>query len=177
VTYPVLSFGAQQSASSGSETVTLSSSASSGLAVKFSTNQVKLATGGKAFVPMTINSSQSLTPGDYKIHVGAAYGTSSKSLDITVKVVQYLIFEQSNSFGPPNLTVKQGSTVFWINLDSPASVDPEIHDVVFSSGTSAQSPDMAQYNTYSFTFSAPGTYAYHCAFHPPDMKGTIIVTA
>lgn len=27
----------------------------------------------------------------------------------------------------------------------------------------------------TFAFPTPGTYTYHCRFHPPDMKGTIIV--
>lgn len=27
----------------------------------------------------------------------------------------------------------------------------------------------------TYTFAQPGTYAYTCKFHPPDMKGTITV--
>jgi len=127
-------------------------------------------------VQLSINASQSLTPGDYKIKVGAAYGGNYKTYDIPVKVVQYLVFEQSNAFSPSSITLKQGATVYWINLDTPGGGDAEIHNVVFSSGSTAQSPNMAQYDTFSFTFSSPGAYAYFCAFHP-GMKATVTVTA
>jgi plastocyanin len=176
VTYASLTFGPLPAASSGTETITLNSTAPTGLTVKLASNQVKLTTDVKAFVGMTITSDQSMTPGDYKITIGAQYGTSSKTSVITVKVVQYLILESGNSFSPSTLAVKQGSTVYWINMDSPGGGDPEIHDVVFSSGSSVHSPDMAQYDSFSTTFTAPGTYAYFCAFHP-GMKGTITVSA
>ena len=38
----------------------------------------------------------------------------------------------------------------------------------FSSG------NMADSETFTFTFTAPGTYAYHCTIHP-TMVGTITV--
>jgi plastocyanin len=117
-----------------------------------------------------------MTPGDYKIKVVATYGTSQKTFDIPIKVVQYLILEVSNSFSPGSITVKQGTTVYWINLDTPGGGETGIHNVVFSSGSTAQSPNMEHLNTFSFAFTAPGTYSYFCAYHP-GMKGTVTVTA
>jgi plastocyanin len=177
VTYPTLTIIPLPTASSGSEMVTLNSTVQTGLAVKFASNSVVLTTDKKVSVGMTVNSSQSLTPGDYKITVAATYGTSSKTYDITIRVVQYLVLEQGNLFRSDTLTVKPGSTVYWINLDAAAGGDNEVHDVVFSSGSSVHSPDMTQYDTYSYTFATPGTYTYFCAYHPPGMKGTITVTA
>lgn len=177
ITYPTLVLQPLPAASSGTETVTLNGTAPTGFTLKFFTTSVKLTTDAKVAVGMTINASQSVTTGDYKLTAVAKYGTSMKTFDFTVRVVQYLIFLSQNSFSPNGLTVKSGSTVFWINLDYPAGVDPEIHNVIFTSGTTAHSGDMANGNSYSFTFTAPGTYAYYCSYHPPGMKGTVTVTA
>lgn len=174
VTYPSLILQPLPAASSGSETVTLNSTVPSGLTLTLSSNSVKLTTDAKASVGMTITSSQNVKLGNYPITVGAKYGTSSKTYDLTVKVVQYLVVLQSNNFSPSTLTVIQGSTVFWMNLDSPVGGDPEIHNVVFSSGPTAHSSDMATYNTYSYTFTDLGTYSYFCVYHT-GMKGTITV--
>ena len=176
MTYPSLQLSALPAAASGSETITLNGTAPTGLTIKFIPNSVKLSTDGKSAVGLTINASQSMTPGDYKIHIGTSYSGTSKTTDITVRVVQYLILEQGNAFGPSTLTVKQGSTVWWINLDSPGGGDAEIHNVVFPSGSPAKSNDMARLDAFSATFATPGTYSFFCAFHP-GMTGTITVTA
>jgi plastocyanin len=84
--------------------------------------------------------------------------------------------EQSNAFVPDNLSVKVGTTVYWINLDAPAGGDAEIHNVIFTSGATVTSPDMHQYDVYSYTFTAPGTYKYFCSYHPSSMQATITVT-
>jgi plastocyanin len=156
--------------------ISLNSTAPAGLSVKFFKNTVSLSTDFKASVQMSIGASQTLAPGDYKVTVGAHYGTTSKSYDFTVKVVQYLVSLQGNNFSPGALPVKAGTTVWWINMDAPAGGDPEIHNVVFSAGSTAHSADLAQYDSYSYTFTTAGAYAYFCAYHP-GMKGTVTVTA
>jgi plastocyanin len=176
LTYPSLTLAPLPAASSGSETVTLDSTVPTGLALTFSPNSVKLTTDIRASVGMTITSSQSVTPGDYKITVTAHYGTSSKTYDFTVKVVQYLVLLQGNNFNPPALTVKQGTTVYWVNTDAPAGNDNEIHNVVFSSGSSAHSQDLMQYDYFSYTFTTPAAYSYFCSYHA-GMRGTVTVTA
>jgi plastocyanin len=176
VAYPSLTLGPLPAASSGSETITLNSTVPAGLTLAFYKNSVSLSTDFKASDQMTIGSSPTLAPGDYKVTVVAHYGTNSKSYDFTVKVVQYFVFLQGNNFSPGALTVKQGSTVYFMNMDSPAGGDPEIHNVVFSSGSTAHSADLAQYDSYSQTFTTAGAYAYFCAYHP-GMKGTVTVTA
>lgn len=74
------------------------------------------------------------------------------------------------AFAPSNVTVKKGSMVKWTNNDSVA------HTVTESD--TKNGPDSGTLNkgdTYSFTYSAVGTYSYKCDFHP-NMTGTVTVT-
>ena len=59
------------------------------------------------------------------------------------------------------------NTVTWVNHDV------AIHTV--TSGTGAfDSKNIASGSSWSYTFSTPGTYGYHCTIHP-WMTGTVIV--
>jgi len=71
------------------------------------------------------------------------------------------------TFGPATLTIRVGATVTWVNNDG------ALHTVTSSQGLFA-SPGLDSGDTFSYRFTAPGTYAYFCALHP-HMKGTIIV--
>lgn len=74
------------------------------------------------------------------------------------------------AFSPANITVKKGTTVTWTNNDSTT------HTIVESdSQTGPASGSLAPGSSYSFTYSAAGTYPYHCSIHP-DMIGTVVVT-
>jgi plastocyanin len=73
------------------------------------------------------------------------------------------------AFSPSKLSIKAGTKVTWTNGDSMA------HTVTSDSGSTLNSGSIASGQSFSFTFATPGTYAYHCAFHP-SMKGTITVT-
>jgi plastocyanin len=75
----------------------------------------------------------------------------------------------SPGFNPPTITVVIGinNTVVWTNDDSVP------HTVTADSG-SFSSGNLNPGDSYSFTFTAPGTYAYHCSYHS-WMKGTVIV--
>ena len=74
------------------------------------------------------------------------------------------------AFDPATLTVKTGTTITWVNNDSPT------HTVASDTGSlvSFSSDPLATGSSYSFTFTQPGTYTYHCSIHP-SMTGTIIV--
>lgn len=76
------------------------------------------------------------------------------------------------AFSPTTLTIKAGTTVVWKNVTSVAHTVTSDDGKSFDSGTS--NPVAPQSGTFSFTFTKPGTYAYHCSFHP-FMKATIIV--
>ena len=81
---------------------------------------------------------------------------------------------QNFAFSPQTVTVAPGTTVVWTN------VAPTPHTVAGTSGVGAgaavlwTSPIMMTGETYSFTFSAPGTYPIICTLHP-DMVGTVVV--
>jgi plastocyanin len=75
-------------------------------------------------------------------------------------------------FLPTTLTVKQRTTVTWVNMDQVAhTVSAGTHEQetgLFESGL------LERMGSFSFTFTQPGTYTYHCDPHP-YMTGTIVV--
>lgn len=74
------------------------------------------------------------------------------------------------AFDPPALTVKAGTVVTWTNQDGAA------HTIVSDTGSpeSFTSSPFSTGQSYSFTFTRPGTYPYHCSIHP-SMTGTVTV--
>src|SRR5436305_11435404 len=72
-------------------------------------------------------------------------------------------------FSPERLTVKVGTTVTWTNRD-------DIPHTVAAKDRAFKSKAMDTDESYSFTFSTPGEYAYFCSLHP-HMTGTIVVEA
>lgn len=75
---------------------------------------------------------------------------------------------QNFAFTPADLDIPAGTTVTWTNLDSVA------HTVTGDNG-GPDSGTISPQGTYSYTFSTPGSYPYHCAPHP-YMTGTVTVT-
>jgi plastocyanin len=73
------------------------------------------------------------------------------------------------AFKPAGLSVNSGDTVKWTNKDAA----PEGHDVT---GDGLDSGLMKQGDTYSHTFTKPGTFSYICTIHP-QMKGSVRVRA
>jgi plastocyanin len=71
------------------------------------------------------------------------------------------------SFSPATLTVSVGTKVTWTNNDSVT------HTVTAVQGA-FDSNDLSPGNSFSFTFTKAGTYAYHCKIHA-TMMATIIV--
>jgi amicyanin len=74
------------------------------------------------------------------------------------------------TFTPPTLTVKAGTTVTWINKDDIP------HAIASATNAFAKSKALDTDDTYSLTFTAPGTYKYFCYLHP-RMIGSIVVEA
>ena len=73
------------------------------------------------------------------------------------------------AFNPSAITVATGDTVTWTNGDTAP------HTVTSIGGGPLNSPNLQQGDSWSFTFTKPGTYPFYCAVHP-DMKGTVTVT-
>jgi plastocyanin len=71
------------------------------------------------------------------------------------------------TFTPARLSVKAGTTVTWRNED-------DIPHTVTSATQLFKSKALDTDDSFSFTFTEPGTYEYFCSLHP-RMTGTIVV--
>jgi plastocyanin len=72
------------------------------------------------------------------------------------------------TFNPPTLTVKAGTTVTWTNKDDIP------HGIASANNAFTRSKALDTDDSFSFTFTTPGTYQYFCYIHP-HMTGTIVV--
>jgi len=70
-------------------------------------------------------------------------------------------------FVPSEITVNVGDTIVWTN-DESATHTVESADGIITSD------ELFKGDSFSMTFSKPGTHAYICGIHP-SMKGTVIV--
>src|SRR3989338_2746437 len=100
---------------------------------------------------------------------GSGEETSSGNSGAEETNPQTYTTEISNfAFSPSEIRIKAGDTIVWTNKDSAR------HTVSSDSGSELGSSLLGQGETYSYTFSTPGIFNYHCAPHP-YMKGKIIV--
>ncbi len=102
-------------------------------------------------------SKPSSAPSPSSSSTGASQATSEK------------VAIQNFTFSPTTLTVKKGATVTWTNDDTVQ------HTVTIDSGTGPHSQPLNKGDTYTYTFSAVGTYKYHCSFHS-NMTASVTVT-
>jgi plastocyanin len=73
------------------------------------------------------------------------------------------------AFSPASVSVTAGGTVTWTNNDAGIP-----HTVTADNG-SFDSGNLTTGQSFSQTFNAAGTFAYHCTIHP-QMTGTVVVT-
>ncbi len=107
----------------------------------------------------------------------AAAAASSSATAATSPIISHVHMESGAStnealgFSPKTITVVLGknNTVTWTNEDY------AIHTVTSNTGL-FDSGNVDPSTTFTFTFSAPGTYDYHCSYHP-WMTGTVIVVS
>jgi plastocyanin len=71
------------------------------------------------------------------------------------------------SFMPQDITVAPGATVTWVNRD-------DVQHAVASTDKTFKSTVLCTGDKFSFKFSEPGAYEYHCSIHP-KMRGKVIV--
>ena len=86
--------------------------------------------------------------------------TSAAGAQIAVSIVNF-------AYDPNPTTVAVGDTVTWTNNDGVP------HTVTANDG-SFQSDTMQPGQSFSFTFSTPGSFDYHCEFHA-NMSGQVVV--
>jgi plastocyanin len=73
---------------------------------------------------------------------------------------------RGSAFNPAVLTITNGTTVRWTNLDSaPHAIK----------GKNFSSPPLNKRETWNYTFNRNGTFEYNCSIHPASAKGRIIV--
>ncbi len=73
------------------------------------------------------------------------------------------------TFNPPVLTIKAGTAVTFTNSD-------DIPHTVVAEDKTFRSKTLDTDDTFTFTFTTPGHFAYFCSLHP-HMTGTIVVEA
>jgi plastocyanin len=106
-----------------------------------------------------------------------AGGGGGGGVAVHVTIPSGISVEHNLNFQPSTMTliIGKNSTVIWTNQDSAD------HTVTFTSGPSGVSlgsisnPDIGSGQTFTITLSTPGTYTYHCSFHPGWMHATIVV--
>jgi plastocyanin len=87
------------------------------------------------------------------------------------KAATQQVMMQDYAYGPASLTVRVGDTVTWMQHDQAP------HDVVTTSAPVAfRSPQLSSGQSWSYTFTKPGTYSYYCSVHP-DMRASVTVLA
>jgi amicyanin len=97
------------------------------------------------------------SPATHSMSAGAA-AAATKTVDI-----------MNNKYSPATLTINVGDTVTWTNMDTaPHTVTVTSGPVKFSSG------NLAKGQSFTYTFTAAGTYNYYCAVHP-DMVAKVVV--
>lgn len=77
------------------------------------------------------------------------------------------VWIQGMSFNPSTITVDAGTTIKWINKDNVAHT-------VTSDNNLFDSGNLNTNGTFSQSFPAVGTFAYHCRLHP-YMTATVVV--
>lgn len=92
----------------------------------------------------------------------AAAAPAASAIKPAVTITNY-------SFQPATLTVKEGTTVLWVNKDD------DVHTIKSTDGPEAfHSPALDSSSHFGFTFREAGTYHYICSVHP-HMHGVIVV--
>ncbi len=92
---------------------------------------------------------------------GAACSESAAAGEVAVTIADFV-------FSPADITATVGQTVTFTNND------PAPHTATLDDG-SCTTPNIDQGGSDSLTFTAAGTYPFHCNVHP-NMKGTITVS-
>jgi len=89
----------------------------------------------------------------------AAAGGKGKTVAVSISMFAYR---------PATVTIAPGTTVAFTNMDTTE------HTATADNGPTFDTGAIQHGQTKTVTLTKPGTYGYHCAFHP-FMTGTIVV--
>jgi plastocyanin len=111
------------------------------------------------------SSSGSTAPSSGAAAPSGAAGACSEST--TAGTVQVSIVDFG--FNPSSITAKVGDVIAFTNTGAVA------HTATLDDG-SCKTPNIDPTKSDGLTFTAAGTYPFHCSIHPTTMKGTIVVS-
>ena len=78
-------------------------------------------------------------------------------------------------FDLPRIIIDSGTTVTWVNQDDVGhTVNSDPHPG-HSNHPDLNSSLLSNGDTFSYTFTEPGLYTYHCSPHYSTMKGSVLV--
>ena len=123
------------------------------------------ATSGQAAADPAAGSSMPSMPA----MASASPGGSAAAFPSSSPVAANQVSIQNFAFSPAVVTVRTGTTVTWTNHDE------EPHTVVFTGPPGARSKALQMGDSFSYTFTAAGSFAYICSIHP-QMHGGVMVT-
>lgn len=99
----------------------------------------------------------------------AGHTMSETSVAATPAAATKTVMIMGYAYSPASLTIDVGDTVTWTNMDTaPHTVTVTSGPVKFNSG------NLAQGESFTYTFTEAGTYDYYCAVHP-DMVASVTV--
>jgi plastocyanin len=76
-----------------------------------------------------------------------------------------------NFFDPATVTVNVGDTVTWTHSGN------RPHDVTADNGAFSSPRRMSNGQTFTYTATTAGSFAYTCTIHPAQMRATVVVRA
>lgn len=100
--------------------------------------------------------------------VGLSVRSASRHT-VAVGAVSHSVQIVNFAFAPQVITIASGDSITWTNQDEAP------HTVTTTSGPrSISSPMLSKGQSFTYTFTASGTYSYYCAVHP-DMRAQVVV--
>jgi len=128
---------------------------------------------------VTMRPSPSLAAGLYPVTVQATGGGVTYTETLQVQVIKYLIVTLGTNYEPSTYTVPVNTTVTWLRLNPGGSHGLTKGDIGLMDfdipSLNATGRPLLRFQTESYTFTKPGTYPFHCDFHPGFMNGVITV--
>jgi plastocyanin len=125
----------------------------------------RLDTGGT--FSFTFNS-----PGDFAYHCEVHPARMKAVVHVTggtVAAPQQILKITELAFTPAEFTIQQGASVTWLN-----AMDGTLHTTTSDTGV-WNSGVLSTSQSFTFTFTSLGDFAYHCEIHPMRMKGVVHV--
>ncbi len=140
-----------------------------GLTITFSPDKIS---GSQRGTTAKIEVSDKAKSGTYQILIGGKSGPVANTQRYVLEILDNLIVIEGFKY-PEKYTVKKGETVVWLNTDRGDQYDPGAHTMTSDTGRFDSALVYAG-QTFSFTFTEPGTYKYYCRPHN-YMTGSIEV--